>query len=929
MVDRTASDLQVGLLGSFEVTVAGRPVLLPRGRGRALLAVLAMDPGLPVTVETLAQRVWGARPPQHVRASVHTVVRRLRSRLPPESIGFSAGGYVLKATAEQVDVARFRRLAEAEPSDPSCAEKLWSAIRLWRGVAFTGVDSEDLYAAEVPALADRYLSALERVADLSLVGPRFPDPIEVTELTQRIRAALEHHPLRESLWVRHLRLLDLTGRRAEALAAYEDVRRSLADELGVGPGAELRAVFADLLGDPEDLEDAGRRSGAATRPVPPSAPSTFVGRTDALAGIDELIASGEQAPVVVVSGAAGVGKTALVLHWAHLHYDKFPDGVVYVDLRGFDPNRRPMALGEALRLVLAELGVDAQQVPSDVHRQLTLYRSTIAERRLLVVLDNARDADQVRPLLPPRTAAALVTSRDQLFGVVSREGASTVRLGPLSGEEARDLLRRRLGARRVGAEDGAVAEIIETCDRLPMALSLVAARAATNPAFRLSDLADELRPESGRLDNLSGPDEHSSVRAAIRSSYLALGPEDARVFRLLGLHRVAEISLAATASLAGVTLTEASSTMARLAAASLVEERRPQRYVQHDLVRLLAVDLLGASESPEAKRRAALGVLGHYLATAREAAMLMDPQQYPISLLPMVDQVVLDRVTSYDEALAWFTAMHESLLEVAWIALTTGYPEYGWRLVWCLVDYADRRAALWWPWANLAEHAVVVLAAAGDDAGVAQCHRLAGQALARLEEYDRAHEHFALASEGFERIGDDVGRSYVLRNDTWTCAREGRFAEAVTRMEKLLELFTGTGDEAGLGRAMNSMGWYLVHLGDLDRALATCLKALEHAQTSGDRPGEADTWDSLALAYQRLGRLEDALAAAERAAEQYEALGDHASAARSGLQAGDLSEDLGDRSRARAAWQQALVVVDNADPEIRATLTQRLEGAGG
>ncbi|WP_406029313.1 tetratricopeptide repeat protein [Nocardioides sp. NBC_00850] len=882
-----------------------------------------------MTVEALAQRVWGESPPQHVRAAVHTVVRRLRGQLPPGSIGFRAGAYVLNVAAEQIDVARFRRLTEAKLGDTCNGETLWSAIRLWRGVSFAGVDSDDLYVGEAPALADRYLSTLERVADLSLVGSRFPDPIEITELTQRIRVALEDHPLRESLWVRHLRLLDLAGRRAEALAAYEDVRRSLADELGIGPGAELNAVFTDLLGAPDDPRDAGRRSGAATKPVPPSAPSTFVGRTDALAGLDELIASGEQAPVVVVSGSAGVGKTALVLHWAHLHFDRFPDGVVYVDLRGFDPNHRPMALGEALRLVLAELGVDAQQVPSDVHRQLTLYRSTIAERRVLVVLDNARDADQVRPLLPPRTAAALVTSRDQLFGLVSREGASTVRLGPLSGDEARDLLSRRLGARRVGAEDGAVAEIIETCDRLPMALSLVAARAATNPAFQLSDLAGELRPESGRLDNLSGPDEHSGVRAAIRSSYLALGPEDARVFRLLGLHRVAEISLAATASLAGVTLTEASATMARLAAASLVEERRPQRYVQHDLVRLLAVDLLRASESPEAKRHAALGVLGHYLATAREAAMLMDPQQYPISLPPMVDQVVVERVASYDEALAWFIAMHESLLEVAWLALTTGYTEYGWRLVWCLVDYADRRAALWWPWANLAEHAVVVLAAKGDRAGVAQCHRLAGQALARLGEYARAHEHFALASEGFEQIGDDVGRSYVLRNDTWTCAREGRFAEAVARMEKLLELFTGTGDEAGLGRAMNSMGWYLVHLGDLDRALTTCLGALEHAQTSGDRPGEADTWDSLALAYQRLGRLEDALAAAERGAEQYEALGDHVSAARSGLQAGDLSEDLGDRSRARGAWQRALIVVDNADPEIRSTLAQRLGEASG
>jgi DNA-binding SARP family transcriptional activator len=275
VVDRTASDLQVGLLGAFEVTLAGRSLLLPRGRGRgrALLAALAVDPGLPVTLETLAQRVWGAQPPQHVRASVHTVVRRLRSQLPPDSIGFSAGGYVLKVTPEQVDVARFRRLAEAEPGDPSHGEKLWSAIRLWRGVAFTGVDSDDLYAAEVPDLVDRYLSALERVADLSLVGRRFPDPIETTELTQRIRAALEDHPLRESLWVRHLRLLDRAGRRAEALAAYEGVRRSLADELGTGPGAELGAVFADLLGAPEDPEGAGqpRRSGwgrsAATRRV--------------------------------------------------------------------------------------------------------------------------------------------------------------------------------------------------------------------------------------------------------------------------------------------------------------------------------------------------------------------------------------------------------------------------------------------------------------------------------------------------------------------------------------------------------------------------------------------------------------------------------------------------------------------------------------
>ncbi|MGH3738680.1 MAG: BTAD domain-containing putative transcriptional regulator [Micromonosporaceae bacterium] len=550
-----AHGVEVRLLGPFEVVRDGRAVTVPRGRTRSLLAGLALAGGDPVSVETLVDQLWGADgAPATARQALQNAVWKLRRLVGPEAVVAGDESYRLWPLA-QVDAVKFGRLLRqaSDAVDPAGERALLvQAAALWRGQPLTGVDSPVLRRDAVPTLTERYLAALERRIDLDLAGGA------PGELVAELRTLVARHPLRESLWVRLLTALAAAGRHAEALHAYEQVRAELVDQLGADPSADLRELHQRLLAaesppdpgqptDPDQPTDPGRPTEAApTGRTPRQLPGSvtgFVGRQPQLDWLDSLCEARpdrDATSVVVVHGSAGVGKTALAVRWAHRIADRFPDGQFFVDLRGYGP-ATPLSPADALAALLRAVGVDARRNQDDVDQLAALWRTTVSGQRLLLVLvlDNARDAEQVRPLLPGSHAVVVVTSRGQLRGLSRRDGAATLPLPELTDAEAAQLLATAVGADRTAREPDAVAELSALCGGSPLALRITADLAVRRPDQPLAELAGELR--TARLDALADPDDPSAdPRAVISWSYRALGPDQARTLRLLSPARTSE-----------------------------------------------------------------------------------------------------------------------------------------------------------------------------------------------------------------------------------------------------------------------------------------------------------------------------------------------------------------------------------------------------
>jgi tetratricopeptide (TPR) repeat protein len=516
--------------------------------------------------------------------------------------------------------------------------------------------------------------------------------------------------------------------------------------------------------------------------------------------------------------------------------------------------------------------VPPTRIPASVDAQVALYRSTLAERRVLVVLDNARDAEQVRPLLPGAGGClTVVTSRENLSGLVVSDGAVPVVLDLMPVDEARELIARRIGDRRAAAEPAAVTRIVERCARLPLALAVVAARAATHPRFALSAVAEELG-SLGSLDVLGGPDVTTDVRAVLSWSYLQLSPEGARLFRLLGLHPGPDVTAPAVASLAGTSLPQARTVLAELARTNLVAENAPNRYRCHDLLRRYASELVEADDA--GVRTAALHrMLDHYLHTAHRAAMLLNPNRHPITLAEATPGARPEPLADHDRALAWLTAERPVLVPVTRLAAAGGFGRHTWQLAWTLTTFLDRRGH-WQDRVAVHERAVEAAGRLGDAEGLAYAHRGLGLAHFRLGRYPQARENLLRALEFFRERADRAGQAHTHLDLAWVCDRQAAFADALEHANRALVLHRAAGHRPGEASALNAVGWFHATLGERDTALARCEEAHGLFRRLGDRIGEAATWDSLGYVNHQLGRYESAIECYGQAVDLFREAGD-------------------------------------------------------
>ena len=615
--------MQVRLLGPVDVAADDGPRPVHGLRRMAVLATLALHCGEVVSTGRLADVVWGQAAPVTAVNTLQSHVSFLRHVLGSKAaIRARPPGYVLDLAGDGTDV----RLAESlfrqgrQSADPvRGALRLHEALALWRGRPLADLAGLPWMEEQAERLDLLHVQVKQAWFEARLASG------EHVALVPELEQMVADRPLDEHLRALLMLALYRSGRQTDALAAFQQMRRTIVAELGADPGRELRDLETAILRQDPALDPPAPAAGPARAlprmPVPaqlPPAVAAFAGRGAELASLDALLPAAAQAGpgrdaaavMVVLSGTAGVGKTALAVHWAHQMAAQFPDGQLYVNLQGFDPDGTVLEPSEAVRGFLEAFGVPAARIPAALAAQAGLFRSLLAGRRVLMVLDNARDAAQVRPLLPGSPGClAIVTSRDRLAGLVARECAHPLALDLLSAAEARDLLARRLGSGRVDREPAAVDDIIAGCARLPLALTIAAARAATSPGFPLRVYGTELRGAARALDPLPGGDLTTDVRAVFSWSYRALSDPAARMFRLVGLHPGPDISLAAAASLAATRPGQARVPLDELTQAHLLAEHTPGRYTCHDLLRAYATEQALAHDSQDARDAAVHRVL--------------------------------------------------------------------------------------------------------------------------------------------------------------------------------------------------------------------------------------------------------------------------------------------------------------------------------
>ncbi|MGZ3141346.1 AfsR/SARP family transcriptional regulator [Lentzea chajnantorensis] len=844
------------VLGPLQVLVDSEPLLVRAGRQRALLVSLLLRAGTSVSVDELAGNVWGDEPPARARATLQTYVMRLRQLLGPSvPIRTVPDGYLIDVDEKTIDLMRFEPLIEQGEQEraagnlPAASAAFTAALGLWRGPALVDVPSEILHRDEVPRLNERRLHVLERRVEVDLELGRHG------ELVAELSRLTSEHPLRERFWAQLMVALYRSGRQSEALAAYQRVSRLLGDELGIDPGDELRRVHGQVLSGSIDAV-APAVSGAAVvaakpeRVVPSQLPADipdFVGRDEAVALIIALLRTAQGVPVVTLAGPPGVGKTALAVHAAHRMRSDFPDGQLYVNLRGYAPGP-PLSAVDVLPRFLRALGTEPDQVPLDQDEQEAMFRSTLTGQRVLLLLDNASSAEQIRPLLPGSPGCAvLVTSRDTLRGLAVSHAASNVRLDVLDWPETRALLAGIVGAAEVDAQEDAAAELAALCAHLPLALRIAAANLVSRPELSIADYVEELRA-GNRLAALAVEgDERVAVHAAFDLSYTALKPELAQMFRLLSLVPGTDFTPEMAAALSGLTPQDARRRLDRLATANLIANHAPSRYQFHDLLRDYAAERLAFEEGKVDARLALRRLVDWAVRSVDNATAALKSTLFRFPRPDPLDGVVPRAFSTSTEALSWLDVERGNLVALVAHAVERDPENSPWLLADALRGYFHTQG-LAAEWRETAKAGLLGARAPRDELGQLAMLSSLGTLYWVTGQLRNALGYYQQAIALVPRISLPQAEAAVLSNAGGVYIDLGELEHAADHLERALVITRRVQADQLQATALFNLGGIYMQLGQLDRAAANFEEALE----AGTR---LDSWITQAHVMRALGEV--------------------------------------------------------------------------
>ncbi len=933
------------LLGPLEVWAGEEWRGIGAPKWRSVLAALLINAGQIVPADVLINEVWGDAPPAKAGNLISIYVLRLRRLMGDAESALlvtRAPGYQLRIAAGDSDAQLFetlvdqgrRALAAGDPA--TAASQLAEALALWRGSPLADVPATPLVEAAAERLEDLRLDAGELRITAEL------DCGNHAQVIPELRRLLADHSLREGLWLLLMRALDGAGRHAEALDAYGQARTAISEELGVDPGPELRQAYAGMLA--KDTSDApgSISAGTVAASVRPAEPVTataafvaqvpaqlptdvadFTGRSEQVKHLCDILASAGAddsgaVRIALVAGSGGLGKTSLAVHAAHRVRASFPDGQLYVDLLG--ATAHPLLPADVLARFLRDLGVSGRDIPADEDERAGRYRTVLAGRRVLVVLDNARDAAQVRPLLPGTApCAVLITTRSRMPDLASSQ---LVDLNVLDDDEALVLFTKVVGDERATAEPEATAELLLACAGLPLAIRICAARLATRPGWTIRTMAGRLSNEHRRLDEMRVGD--LAVRASFQVSFTSLpaaaqpgdiAPADA--FRMLGLWHGPSVSSAAAAALFGTAEYLAEDALETLVDAHLLEAAESGRYKFHDLLRVYASERAVADLSGSDRDAAAGRLLGWYMRAADAAATAVSPYRYNIPLDPAPEAAPALSFATADEALAWYDSERVNVVAATRQAAASGRHDIAWRLPAPLYGIFNRRGN-WtdcidtnrialdsaraagnrqgeaWALNNLGmalgvtrksesigdlEQALAIRHEIGDRMGEAQAALNLADTYEALDRWDEAIDLLRRALDLNREVGNRYGEAVGLGNLGAALLHLDRAEEAIGPLQESRSTFAEIGYLDGTGYALYHLGRCDLSLGRAADALDCLLEALASHQATGNRNRQAVTMRSLGHAYVRLGQAARAAECWIQAAAIFEELGDSAQAA--------------------------------------------------
>ena len=932
------------LLGPLEVLVGEDWRAIGAPKWRSVLAALLIHPGQIVSADTLTSEVWGDEPPARAANLVSIYVLRLRRLMGDDGnqlLVTRAPGYQLQVSAQDTDALLFESLVRDgrrayTAGDPRAAARLLTeALGLWHGRPLADVPPTPLVEAEAERLSELRLGAAELriTAELALGGH--------DQAVAELRRLLADHPLREGLWLLLMRALDGAGRHAEALEVYGRAREAISAQLGVDPGAELRQLHAELLAQDNATPTGTISAGELAAPPGPAGPAEprlaraapapaqlpadiadFTGRDEQVEHLAALLAGAGEAAgsdsgvvrIAVVAGAGGLGKTSLAVHAAHRARGSFPDGQLYVDLLGATPN--PVPPGDVLARFLRDLGVDGRDIPVDEAERSARYRSTLAGRRMLVVLDNARDAAQVRSLLPgTASSAVLVTTRSRMPDLASTR---LVDLNVLDDDDALKLFVKVVGEARAAAEPEATAELLEACAGLPLAIRICAARLASRTGWTIAAMATRLRDVHRRLDEMQAGD--LAVRASFQVSFTSLpvsagpagtgagGIDPARAFCLLGLWTGPTISADAAAALFGIPRYSAEGALEILVDANLLESVGADRYRFHDLLRVYAGERAEADLPGEDREAAEHRLLDWYMRTADAAATAVLRHRYDMPLNGAEASYPALPFGSAEDALRWYDSERGNIVAATRQAAGAGLDGIAWRLPAPLFIVFTSRGN----WVDLIATHRVALAAArrvGSRRGEAWVLSNLGDALGVTGD----SEGIALLERSLEirhEIGDRMGEAQAANNLADALQRLGRGDEALGLLQRALELNREVGYRYGEGIALGNLGSTLLDLGRAEEAIGYLRQAQQAFAEVDYADGTGYVLHILGRSYSSLGRDTEAVDSLRQASASHQAAGNRHQQAVTLQALAGVADRLGLTAEASTSRTQAAAIFD-------------------